>query len=67
VFTFLLVLFITLPDGAQHQFVADYSLSESDCVAAASQYVVQDATATWACVPDLVDNFELLPVERDYE
>lgn len=63
--SFLLVVFITTPDGEVNRFVMDSQLSYTDCQLSGRSIEPLDGNAQWVCVPDFINVAE--PVGVDYE
>ena len=56
--SFLLVVFVTMPDGNVERFVMDSQLSFEDCQASAQSIQIDTARASYVCVLDLMPAYD---------
>ena len=63
-FSFLLVVFVTMPDGNVERFIMDSQLAFEDCQASAQSIQIDTARASYVCVldlsPDYIQPFSLI-------
>lgn len=57
-FSFLLVVFVTMPDGNSERFIMDSQLTYDDCQASAQSIQIDTARASYVCVLDLMSAYD---------
>lgn len=58
IFSFILVVFVTMPDGNVERFIMDSQLTYDDCQASAQSIQIDTARASYVCVLDLMPAYD---------